>query len=161
MDAPGGLTRFFPNRESASGGHSSRRRRWMHCHYQNVRIINLHRAWLSAQIPSKTAPGPLFRRGHQPALHRIAMNVTKLFNPLTLCPNIEIIKPRLPESFRVHWCARGQGARCQGAPGLAVFARPGSRRHDAPTRTLQTANQPKLDCLYRGRQRLPLRLAHQ
>jgi hypothetical protein len=150
----GGLTSFFPNRETRTVADSSRRRRRTHCHDQNIRIIDFHWPGLTEGIPTKTAPAPLFRRRHQPALHRIAMDVTKLLNPLALCPNIEIIKPRLPESFRVRWGAEGRGA-----PSLAAFARPGS--DNAPIRTRQTANQPKLECLYRDRQRLPLRFAHQ
>ena len=37
------------------------------------------------------------------------MNVAKLFNPLALRPNIEIIKPHLPEPVRKNWCAVGDG----------------------------------------------------
>ena len=85
-------------------------------HYHDVRIIDPHRTCLSGEIPSKTAPAPLLTRRHQPALNRVAMDIAKLFHPLALRPNIEIIKPRLPESVRMNWRA--------GAPGLADFARP-------------------------------------
>ena len=101
---------------------------WSDFHYKDVRIIDPHRTCLSGQIPSKTAPAPLLRRRYQPALNRVAMDIAKLFDPLALRENIEIIKPRLPESVSMNW----------GAPGLADFARPGSRPHDALTRTLHT-----------------------
>src|SRR6266436_5663860 len=110
---------------------------WSDFHYHDIHIIDAHLTYLSAQVPSKTAPPPLLRRRHQLTLDWVAMDIAKLFNPLAFCPNIEIIKPRLPESVRMNW----------GAPGLAAFARPGSRRHDTPTRTLHTAHNAELQCL--------------
>lgn len=76
------------------------------------------------------------------------MDIAKLFNPFALGPNIEVIKPRLPESVRMNWGPmnwgdRDWGDRDWGAPGLADFARPG-RRHDAPPGTLHTAHNAEL-----------------
>ena len=79
------------------------------------------------------------------------MDIAKLFNPLALRPNIEIIKPRLPESLRMNWGfrdwgprnwgprnwgPRNWGPRNWGAPGLAGVARPGTRTGSTTQRML-------------------------
>ena len=79
-------------------------------HYHDIRIIDPHRTYLSAQIPSKTTPAPLLRRRNQPALDRVAMDIAKLLDPLALRKNIEIIKPRQPESLRMNRCDMSWGA---------------------------------------------------
>ncbi len=134
------------------------RSRWSDFHYHDIRIIDPHRTYLSAQVPSKTAPAPLLRRGYQSACYRIAMDVAQLFNSLLLGPNIKVIKPRLPESVRTrgfaptmitrnrggrNWGARNRGARNWGAPCLAVFA-----RHGISSATLQAANHTQLQRLH-------------
>src|SRR5450755_3847996 len=82
------------------------------------------------------------------------MNVPQLLHPLAFRPMVEIIKPRLPESFWCHRRARGR----RGAPGLADFARPGI---EVISGTKQTTHEAQLERLYRGQKRLPLRFAHQ
>ena len=49
----------------------------------------------------KTAPLPAFRAFTQPALHRIAMTIAKIFRELPLIPNVEIVTALLPEVFRL------------------------------------------------------------
>src|SRR5438132_5743058 len=53
-----------------------------------------------------------------------------------------VLKPRLPDSIEPSLLSN---------QGLAAFARPGSRRHDTPTRTLHTAHNAELQCLNRSR----------
>jgi len=132
-------------------------RTWAHRHHQNVRIVDPHRPRFSTQVPAKAAPSPLLRRLHQPPLHWISVDVPQLLDPLLLRPNVEVIKPRLPKPIR-----RRTSTQTWGAPGLAGFARPGSRHHHSPTTsTRRTPHKPDLQCLNGNRQRLPLRLAHQ
>jgi hypothetical protein len=87
-------------------------------HDQNVRVIDLHWTFLTIQVIPKAAPRPQLWRGNESALHRIAVNIPQLLDPLLLRPNVEIVKPCLPEPM---WIKR----RTWGAPGLAGVARPG------------------------------------
>jgi hypothetical protein len=58
------------------------------------------------------------------------MYVAQLFNSFVLGPNIEVIKPRLPEAIRL------VGNIYTGdAPGLAGFARPGTKPPPSKLRT--------------------------
>ena len=47
-------------------------------------------------IVSKTAPWPLLRLQHQPALYRIAVDVAELLQSLGVAPDYEIVEPPLP-----------------------------------------------------------------
>src|SRR5438132_12785576 len=52
-------------------------------------------------VVAKTAPLPVLRTFAQPSLHRIAMNIAKLFYKLLVISNVEIVVPLLPEMLRI------------------------------------------------------------
>ena len=128
-------------------------------HHQNFRVVDPHRACLSTPVPAKAAPAPLFRCGYQSTRDRIAMDIAQLLNSLSFRPHVEVVVPRLPEPMRNGRRVRRRNCcgRKWGAPGLAAFARPGN----GGPRPFQTANEAKLQCLYRSGQRRPLRFSHQ
>jgi len=115
------------------------------CHDQDVGVVDFDWTFFSAPIPPKAAPGPLFGRGDQASLDRVAMDVAKLLNSLALCPDIKVVEPSLPERIRKNW----------GAPGLAAFARPGNAG------TFQTADEPEFKCLHGSGDGCPLRFRDQ
>ncbi len=59
-------------------------------------LIDGHRSNFAVSITPVTAPPPLFRFFHPPALHRIAMHITQLLHSLLLTPDIEAIETMLP-----------------------------------------------------------------
>jgi hypothetical protein len=75
-------------------------RRVSHRHLQNAAIVDLHKLDLTECITSKTAPSPLLRFDGQPAGYGIPVHIIQFLDPLTLRPNIEIVKTRLPDR---HW----------------------------------------------------------
>ncbi len=92
-------------------------------------------------ITSVAAPAPLFRRLHQSALYRIAMDVSQLFDSLVLRPNVEIIEARLPDGHR--------------------FARRSLCRMALPAPWHRSLRESLFHTLHRGRRRSYLRLAHE
>src|SRR4029077_10929509 len=84
-------------------------------HHRGSSIVNAYRAYLAIAIPTKAAPTPILRRVCQTAHDRIAMHVAELLHALSFCPNVEVVKPCLPESILDQ----------SGAPALADFASPG------------------------------------
>ena len=68
--------------------------------------LNLQPRLSPPRIKSITAPPPILRIFHEPALHRIRVHVLEFFVHLLLTPDVEIIKPRLPK-MRNH---RGAGS---------------------------------------------------
>ena len=60
--------------------------------------IHLHGPRFVQQIVSIATPTPLLGRFHQSALYRIAMDIPQFLHAFLGAPDIEIIRPRLPES---------------------------------------------------------------
>ncbi len=58
--------------------------------------IDSHEAFLAKGIKAKATPLPILRCGDQAALHRVAVNITKLLDPLLCTPDIEIVKTPFP-----------------------------------------------------------------
>src|SRR3954454_9011759 len=83
-------------------------------HHQNFCVVDSDRTFLAAQIPPKAAPTPQLGRTDKTRLDRIAMDVTKLFDPFLLRPQIEVVKPTLPDPMGCH--CRNQ-TRTGGCPG--------------------------------------------
>jgi hypothetical protein len=77
----------------------SRRGFWRtsHLHRENLPVIDPHDTTLSKGIVAKTAPAPQLRRLDESALNRIAVHVAQLFNARALRPDIEVVKPGLPD----------------------------------------------------------------
>jgi hypothetical protein len=69
-------------------------------HLQHFPIIGFDGTGLAQEVGAETAPAPEFRRGHQAALHRISMHVTKFFDAFVFGPHIEIVEPFLPDVLR-------------------------------------------------------------
>ena len=107
--------------------------------------------FLVAQVPAETTPRPLFGRADQTALHWIPMDVAQLLDPFLFSPDVEVVKPSLPEMMRSSLVHIETG----GAPGLADVARPGNPG------TFQAATEPELESLHRDRQSRPLWLGDQ
>ena len=63
--------------------------------------LNLHASFDTRSIVKETAPLPVFRMFAQSSLHRIAMNIAKLFHELPMVPDVEIVVAFLPEVFRL------------------------------------------------------------
>ena len=68
----------LPNRRHRSTWRYAAGGRILHRHH--VPLVSTHWTGLAQGIGAETAPAPEFRRGHQPALHRIPMHVTKSFD---------------------------------------------------------------------------------
>jgi len=104
-------------------------------------LIYSDRAFLLIGIRAKAAPAPQFRRFHQAAFHRVAMDVTELLDPLVRCTDVEVIVPSLPNAL---WAALDWFTPVLPAP-LANYA----------------PREPEFQRLHGGGQRALRRLAHQ
>ena len=51
-------------------------------------------------IEPVTGPRPLFGRIHQAAFQWIVMHVSQFFEPLLFAPDVQIVKPPLPDAVR-------------------------------------------------------------
>lgn len=63
--------------------------------------FHFHSTFAAGTPLAKTAPLPLLRSGAQSPLHRITVNITKLFYSLFLAPHREIVVPHLPKPRHV------------------------------------------------------------
>jgi hypothetical protein len=101
-------------------------------HLQNSPIIDPDRTILAQKVTTKTAPSPQFRTHDQPILHRIAMHIAKFLDALVFCPDVEIVKPFLPDVLWKVLEALGRVAVSSGlrenAPRKAKFERLHHRR---------------------------------
>jgi hypothetical protein len=59
--------------------------------------LNLHHSHLAVSTVPKAAPLPLLRQLTQSALHRVAVHISQLLDPLVLREHVEVIEPRRPE----------------------------------------------------------------
>ncbi len=62
--------------------------------------FDLHDELLSEGVVTEATPLPLVGRGTQTALHRVAVNITKLLLELPIVPDVEIVVPRLPKASK-------------------------------------------------------------
>ena len=60
-------------------------------------FIHPNRPRLVERIEPIATPQPLLRRRNQPTLHRVLMHVPQLLYFLLVRPNVEVVKPSLPE----------------------------------------------------------------
>ena len=60
-------------------------------HFRRSPYIDVHHPRFAVSIAAIAAPGSLLRFLHQSALHRVAVNVTQLLDPLVLAPHLKVI----------------------------------------------------------------------
>src|ERR1700687_1926489 len=84
---------------------SSRRR--SHLHLEPLPLFHFHRADFAERVSSKTAPGPEFRRLHQPSLYRIPMYAAQFLDAFAFGPHVEIVEAFLPDSEKIVELAYG------------------------------------------------------
>jgi hypothetical protein len=58
--------------------------------------VNADRSMLAVVIGAETAPPPLLRLLHQPALHWITVHVAQFLDSLAFAPHIEVVEALLP-----------------------------------------------------------------
>jgi hypothetical protein len=61
--------------------------------------FNLDRSFLAVCVVSETAPEPIFRPRHQPAMDGITVDTAQFLDELALTPDVEIAIALLPERF--------------------------------------------------------------
>jgi hypothetical protein len=59
--------------------------------------LDVYASFSAGSAVTKTAPRPVLETLTQAALHRIAMNLAKLFHEVRVISNIDIVVPLLPE----------------------------------------------------------------
>ena len=59
--------------------------------------FHFHSPCATCCVLAKTTPLPVFRALAQPALHRIPVNIAKLFDELAIIPKVEIVISLFPE----------------------------------------------------------------
>ena len=130
-----------------------RSRRIPHRHPQNIAIVDPHQPDLAKGIVSKAAPAPCSGSKTNPRFTGLPCILKQFFDSLTLRPNIEIVKARLPEG---HWfwilvsrpLQKAQGA---GHPWTTAL----------PVPWHNSLRKPLLNTLHRGRRCPHLRLTHE
>jgi hypothetical protein len=68
--------------------------------------VHLHQSSFAQSIEPVTAPAPLVRRFHQPAIHRIAMHIPQLLHTFFRGPHVEVVEASLPERPRLQLIAK-------------------------------------------------------
>ena len=78
--------------------------------------LDLHHSLYPGRVVTEAAPLPIFWVLYQPALHRIAVRVAQLLNPLALGPDIEIVIAEFPEAGTPSGVGAPSKSRCPVLP---------------------------------------------
>jgi hypothetical protein len=71
--------------------------------------VHSYQTRIATPVGPKTAPPPLVRLLYQPSIHRIAMHIAQLLDPLAFSPHVEIIETFLPYRVRRRIAKRNLG----------------------------------------------------
>src|SRR5208337_2621457 len=92
-------------------------------HHPFIHRVHPDQALLSECVVSPATPWPFLWMENQPSLHGVAVHVFQLLFEFLLAPNVEVIKPSLPEMSFLNWTSANFSRSCPSGGRLRLFRR--------------------------------------